>query len=477
MAIRSQSDITASFFQFLQARFPLIDTTSGRALSSLLFDSIATELATAYDALQQVQIEQGVSAPTTSSDSGMDELAYNWNLTRRGAIAATGIITFQKLTLPTINTQIGSQDGSGGVIVATARQTTGTVVLFVTTSTVYMTPATALNPTTGLYEVDAPVQCISLGAVGNVDVGLITVLQSSVPGIDFVTNKISTTGGREEEDNTTLANRIQKKVQGLQPGIERGLVSAALAQDTVLDAVVVGPNDAEFVRANIGGAVDLIVLGELITSSVQVNTYTFNQPFVSLANRPVTQITSVSAIVGLTQSTLLQGVDYAFTQDLTGPAALSSQSSDQLSWLSGQHPNVGAATSIQYQYDKSIAAIQAVLDATNEHFITASVLVKRATQVLVDMSLTVRKTSGADSNVVAANVATAISNLINNLGLGDPVQQSDLVVAIKQASGIDSILLPFSTLHVRGGSGVADISPTKYQYPRVDAASITVTVQ
>ncbi len=476
MAIRTKSDIVTSLTQYLQARFPRIDVTSARPLASLLFDVFAEEIESAYEALDQVQVEQGVSDPATSSTEGMDDLAYNWNLTRRGAVAATGIVTFQKTTAPTATIQIGSQDGTGGVIVGTSRQSTGSVVLFVTTETVFLTTSTTVNPQNGLYEVDAEVECLQLGEVGNVNAGLITVLQSPVPGVGTVTNKISTTGGKEEEDNATLASRIVAKVQGLQPGTVDGLISAAMAEQNVTDATAVGPNDDEFTRTGTGGAVDLVILGQQITSSVQFSTFVTGQNSVTLSNKPATAITSVVAAVGLTQTTLTKDVDYSFSQDTVSANAYSASSNDHLSWLSGSLPNNNTQVTINYQYDKAVNDIQSILDATDKHFVTADVLVKRATQVLVDIALTVKKSSGYDSTVVQNNVSAAISNHINNLGLGEEVQQSDLVVEIKQAAGVASITLPFTTLARRGSSGVADIEPTKYEYCRVDSTSLTITV-
>lgn len=476
MAIRSQDDIEQSFLQYLQARFPLIDATTGRALASLLFDAIAGELATAYTALNQVQIEQGVSQPTVSSTDGLDDLAYNWNVTRKGAVAATGIITFQRATQPTTTIQIGTDDGAGNVVVATSRQQTGTVVSFITTETVFLTPETSPNPQTGLYEVDATISCVALGAIGNVDAGLITILQSVVPGIDFIINKISSTGGREEEDQTTLASRIVAQVQGLQPGIAKGLISTALAQNNVIDAVVVDPNNPDFTRAGVGGAVDVVVLGEQITSSQLQELFVTAQSSVLLTNRPATDITQVVATVGLTQTTLVPGVDYRFDQDTVSGNALSADSNDHLSWLSGQLPNNNTQVTISYQYDKVINAIQAIIDEDSKHYITANVLVKRATKVLIDISFTVRQQTGFASTLVLNNVAAAVSTFVNNLGLGDPVQQSDLVLAINSATGVDSVVLPFSKLCIRGSSGVADIQPTNYQYARVDSVSLNITV-
>lgn len=474
--LKSRADIVQSFADYLSTRFPRADTTADRPLSSLLIDGIATELETPFAQLTQVQAEQGVSEPTVASPEGLDGLAYNWNISRRGAVASSGIVTFQKRTAPTTSLRIGAQDGSGGIILATARQQTGSVVIFKTIQTVFLTTATTVNPANGLYEVDASIECLTLGALGNVDAGLISVMQSSVAGVDSVTNKIATTGGRAEEDDVTLASRIALRSQGLQPGTQNGLVSIALAQDQVTDAVVSGPNDPNFARLGVGGAVDLIVLGEQITPSVQFSTFHTGDSSLVLNNLPATDVTSIVATVGLTQTTLVKGVDYSFSQDLVSSNALSSKSNDHISWLSGQLPNNLSTVTVSYQYDKVIPSIQAVVDGSGGHFITASPLVKRATKVLVDISVNVLKLSGFDSAVVSNNVATAISDYVNNLGLGDTVQQSNIVVAVQNAAGVDSITLPIGKLALRGNTGTSDLTMTKYQYARIDGVSLNLTV-
>jgi uncharacterized phage protein gp47/JayE len=478
LSIRTQADITLAFIQWLTSRLQFVDTTDGRPLSGLLFDSIAKEIAAANTTLAQVQVDQGVAQPDVADTDGVVGVAFNWNLSPRGAFAATGIETFQKAAQPTTTIQIGNADGSGGIVVGTARQATGTLVSFTTTETVYLTPDTAINPVTGFYEVDAPIVCQALGTLGNVDAGAISVMQSSVAGIDSCTNKISTTGGRPTEDNSTLARRTIAKSRGLQPGIKNGLVTLALEQGAITDAIVAGPNDPEFVRHGVNGAVDLIVLGSQITSSVQTETYSFNQSGIPLANLPATAIASVVATVGLTLTALTPNVDYAFTQDLTGVNALSSDSADQLSWLNGAHPNVGSAVTIAYQYDAAIPAIQALLDADTGHFITAKPLAKRATLVLINVGLTVRQVSGFNPQNVVTNVVSVLSAFINNLGLGAPVQQSDLVLALKGTPGVSSVVLPFSVLALRTDSaqGSSDLTPTKYQYFRVDNSSFNVLV-
>ena len=478
MAILNQTQIAALIQQYVGTQFAFIDTTTGRPFSSLFLNAIASEIATAYSALSQVQIDQGTSSPGASTPDGMAGVAFNWNLTPKGPVAATCVITFQKVAQPTISIQIGADNGSGGIVVATSRQITGPVLLFVTNETVFFTPTTALNPVTGFYEVDAECQCMSLGTIGNVDAGLINVLQTPVAGVDFATNKISASGGQDSESTIALAARTVAKSTGLQPGTVNGLVSAALAQPYTISAVVVGPNDSYFTRSGVPGAVDVLVLGGQITSATQYDTYTTNQPNVLLQNRPALAISSVVATVGLTLTTMTPGIDYQFSQDTGSSNAYSASSNDQLSWLNGSQPNNGSPVTISYLYDAAIGAAQAALTTPTTEFVTANVLVKRAVQVTINMTVTVRQIAGFSVAVVTNNVASAISNYVNNLGLGQPVTQSALTVAITEnAVGVSSVALPFTALYVRGTPpSVGDVFPTKYTYARVDTQSLTINV-
>src|SRR5665213_268950 len=92
MAIRSQADITLAFIQWLTARLKFVDTTDGRPLSGLLFDSIAKEIAAANTVLAQVQVDQGVAQPTIVDTDAIIGTAFNWNLPQRGATASTCLL-------------------------------------------------------------------------------------------------------------------------------------------------------------------------------------------------------------------------------------------------------------------------------------------------------------------------------------------------------------------------------------------------
>lgn len=476
MAIKTTAQIISSLVSWIKHHVKSSMTSAGSLLRNTVIDAPAQEIGDTYDEVSHVQGTQGVESPDNITTEELDALAYNWNLSRKGAVAATGFVTFSRTTPPSSNIRIGAVDGSGGIIVSTTRKADGSVVSFTTTTTSYLRTDVTQDSRTGLYSVSIPIICNQSGSIGNVDANSIVVISSSVPGISKVTNVIATSGGKDIESNSELAHRVKIKARGLHYGIWGGAKSLALEQSYVIDAEVVGPEDEECVRMPDGGGVDIYILGENLTARQQTARYITGQSEISFSRKPVTDIISVTGFVGLTQRTFTPDVDYEFSQDSTSEYAYSTQSNDKLTWLGNILPNHDTDVLITYRYDKAIYDLQDTLDQDDYKFVGASVVVKRSTEVLVDISVTVTKYSGYETETVENDVITAITNLVNNLELGEGLQESDLVNVIHDVEGVNNITIPLDALHRRGDTGTQDISAAKLEYLRVDSNSINVVV-
>lgn len=473
MAIRSQADIVRDMQAWLETRLRVVDSGSDTVVYALLLQAIAAVLAQCYTDLEGAETAQGIGDPDAVDQFDLDDIAYNLNITRKPPASATGFATFRRGDAPDVNIQIGAEDGSGGIIVGSVRDANGASVTFQTTSTVFFTPTSTQDPTTGFYEVSAPIVAVQPGTSGNRDAGTIQTLVTPVQGVTSVTNKIATTNGKDVEENTDLAVRMAAKILGFQPGILEGLRTIAIAQAGVQDATVVGPDDSEFQRSLIG-AVDLVIKGS--SPTLTVDQFTYSGPTaVILSRRPVLDISTVVSTVGLTFGALTEGAQWQYAQDTTSESRLSTSSNDQLQWLGSEIPNTGAQTVVTYSYDALIASIQDVVDDDDKHFPAASVLVKSGTSVLVDIAFTIVRNGTVDSTTLSNNIATALSTYIASLGLGSLIRQSALVPVIKSVSGIRQLVVPFTTLAERGSVGVDDIQLTKYEYPTLDAQSISIT--
>ncbi len=475
MAIRDSDTVKQSMKDYIESKVQPVDTGDGSRLEQLYISPISNEVGTSFTEVEDAQTAQNVASPSSISNDELEDLAYNWGLTRKGANAATGFVTFSAITQPAENIRIGNQDGSGGIIVSTRKQDDGSTVTFTTTSTVFLL-SSATADSDGYYSISAAIEASEPGENGNVPASSIVILNSSVQGIDFINNTIATTGGEVEETNAALATRIKAKSRGLHKGIQDGLRSLSLSITNVIDAAVVNPNDSEMTRKVDGGGADVYILGTNDTSYQQSFSYDSDNDSVTLTRSPVDRIVTLAGLVGLTVNTFLQGTDYQFSQDTSSSSGYSTRASDQLEWLSGTKPNEGATCIATYVYDKNIRDIQDLIDQVDSHFVTADNLVKQGTEVLVDITADVTKNTGEDSDQIESAVTTSITNFINGFLLGEDLQRSDLINEIKGVSGVDNVSLDVFKYRTSSTSETNTINSDKTDFLRVDSSSITVNV-
>ena len=91
------------------------------------------------------------------------------------------------------------------------------------------------------------------------------------------------------------------------------------------------------------------------------------------------------------------------------------------------------------------------------------------------MALRIKCYSGFSQSNVRTAVKDALYTYINNLKLGQAVEQSDLVFEVRKVTGVDNVELPLIRLGVEGpGTGAADVEIRKDQYARVKSGKIEV---
>jgi hypothetical protein len=142
---------------------------------------------------------------------------------RLPASAATGLVTFSRITA-----------GANAIVipVGTQLQTSDASQQFTVyadpTNIAYSSTANGYTLASGVSPVDVSVEANMPGAAGNVAAGFITQLQSSVPGIDTVSNSAPLINGKDAESDTALKARFQLFIQSLREGTE-GAIKFAVA--------------------------------------------------------------------------------------------------------------------------------------------------------------------------------------------------------------------------------------------------------
>ncbi len=124
-------------------------------------------------------------------------------------------------------------------------------------------------------------------------------------------------------------------------------------------------------------------------------------------------------------------------------------------------PN-GATVLISYEHDENftvtyetnliVSITQDALNATKHA--TADVVAKDAVPVPLDIEATVVNIQGREPGTVDTALRTNLTNYFNNLRLGDPVRQSDVIDLIEQTEGVSYVVVPLTLLVRQEGSTV-----------------------
>jgi hypothetical protein len=149
-----------------------------------------------------VQVLQSTRA-ATSNGPDLDSWMQDFSLTRLPAVPSTGIVTFSRFgtslpaTIP-VGTVVKTGDGSLSFSVAEDQN----ISIWQGNTSAYVLPI-------GVASTDLPVICLTSGLVGNVLAGTITVIASSLPGVDQVGNVNPLSNGADAESDQAFRGRFQ----------------------------------------------------------------------------------------------------------------------------------------------------------------------------------------------------------------------------------------------------------------------------
>lgn len=490
MARKTFTEIVSDMRDYIRFKDPDIDTEEGSVVRDVVIEGPASEIEGIYAENENVSFLHSFLYYDYMTTDELDQLAYNYGVTRNPAIESTGTVLFRRNNPLTADIVIPQ-----GTVVATQQTTTNDAINFVTTEEKTMLLALAssyYNATTGYYEIEVSIQAEDAGTDGNVSASSIVVIQSPIPGIDSVINEVATTGGTDQESNESLANRSLLALTGNNVGTESGYLSTVLSNQYVRDALLVGPGDPLMTRdAGLGGKVDIYVSVDLTnanTFTTHTESYTYTDQSggsgatdvlndVILEKQPVRAITSVT---GSVSGTFTPGIDYELQiTDTDNVYYGSTQALDKMHWLLDS-PVAGETITIVFTYYSIMETLDALIEANRP--VTADVLVKLAIEISINVTATVY----ADSTITSSgeetfrnNVISALDTYLTSNTLARVIQQSDLVNEMYGVEGVDRVVLPFTALNAPSKSGYAtgvhdEIPLSEKEYGTAETISITV---
>lgn len=210
----------------------MVAAVQGAASSFLDFTvgSVALAILEAYAAV--VMWLQGLivyvlstTRAATSQGTDLDTWMADYGLTRLPAVAATGSVTFARLTSTNAATI------PVGTLVETADGSQQFTVIADTTQTAYNAAQNAYLIPAGISSATVTVQNVldgtaNEGTNGNVVSGAINTLSSAIPYVDTVSNALAFSDGVNAETDAAFRIRFQAYIQGLREGIPAAVDSA-----------------------------------------------------------------------------------------------------------------------------------------------------------------------------------------------------------------------------------------------------------
>jgi len=470
------------------------DIMPGQVLRDVSVNSNAIEMESIYNQIDRVSTAQSIANANFMTNQELDNLLSNFGIQRRGATKAIGTARFYTTVLPTQTVIIPEN-----TLLSSTSSANGKSINFITRSTQVFDPTNASNylvtDINTYYAIDVDIIAEVAGVEGNVGAYTITKIQSL--NLPFqVQNITATAGGVSQESNNDFATRALNIIVGSNAGTENGYRGLALTQDDVLDALIVGPGDDLMVRdGGFGGKVDIWVIPSAVGSTTltsqnfpslkfnwydgqQFNSgYRFNFPSLPLdASDPITITANTAPSGSLTNALLYEsrtpapsgvgyvspsGSRYHYTVNKADDldTGQSIYANDYIIWNGPemeylrQYNQAGTPFSgnsmsvdVRYSYVSAVGDLQTTLDGPDVKIITADVLAKEAQKIFVDTTMDVQllpayKETIATERSTLGLVRSAVSSTINNISLGNSVQESDLVQAAHNVDGVDNVIL------------------------------------
>ena len=144
-----------------------------------------------------------ISRLATSSGTDVDTFLAQFGLTRLAATAATGLVTFFRLSVASSDTVVPV-----GALLKTADGTQSYLVTADPMNPAYSAAAGGYVIPAGALNVTAAVQATTPGSGGNVAAGAISVPASQMPGVDTVRNAAALVNGLDAETDAACKARF-----------------------------------------------------------------------------------------------------------------------------------------------------------------------------------------------------------------------------------------------------------------------------
>jgi len=345
-------------------------------------------------------------------------------------------------------------------------------IFFVSTREVILPVANAANyfkSSRQRYEIQVPAISVSNGPQTQVGPNSITTFIRPLVGFDEVTNLTPSSPSVPVDDVGSLVRRFRLSVIGQDRSTPFG-VSKYIRnnfQNVTQTLSVYGENNP---RADTEpGAVDQYIIGRIEQTSTDFKVYLGESPII-LNVQPVISVTEVRS----GSTTYTEGVDYRVLFDETfNRGSIRAQTSIQFTGR-GSTPSINDTVTISYVYDSLVRDIQRRFE--NDKVLVypgRDLLVKQSDQVDIVLNADLFIFGGLSFNSVRNAVEVAIISFFDELGLGEPVELSDIQQVVRGVPGVDNFIINRIS-RIENASGQSDIALEFFEYARLSSGNLTL---
>jgi phage-related baseplate assembly protein len=206
LSLKSFSQLVEDMGAALQSSATaLVDVSVGSVIRAIFEANASVVLWLQWLILQVLQTTRAA----TSTGPDLDSWMLDYGLTRLPASPASGTVSFSRFA-----NSLAALIPLGAVVKTSDGSLSFSVTEDTTLSTWQSSPAGYVIPS-GVSSADVPVTCTTGGTVGNVLAGAVSVIATSLPGIDLVTNGNPFANGIDAESDQAFRNRFQNYLASL----------------------------------------------------------------------------------------------------------------------------------------------------------------------------------------------------------------------------------------------------------------------
>jgi hypothetical protein len=402
----------------------------------------------------------------------LEGIVYNEGETRSLGSGSTTTVVFFRSAAPTADLVVQR----GYPVGTLPDESTGSTISFFVSEAKVLPVASAssyYNNVKGRYELSVPVLSLSTGAITRVGPERISTPLRPLGGFDGFTNPAAATGGLTAETNQALIDRYFLGVVGRQTGTASGIERLARARfpDVRSMDIVYGADPLLTRAATDAGAVDAWIQGSAELQLSENIEYLGLGQLLRITNPPLVSVISVAS----GGTTYVEGTDYEVVFDDTGVSRSVRESSGVRFIPGGSAPAVGAAVNVTYTYEGLIRNLQSTFETPDLLELGRDLLFRRGIDVPIVHTANLRVRSTFSVTAVLGAVRTAVLTFVNALGMGEPVEASDIQGVVRALSGVDNYVITRNTRSTEP-SGTGDIAIGGNEFATLADVDLTVTV-